>query len=389
MTRQRHRWRASLVYLAYLVFLFFQPIFDSSTTDWTWLATGAMIVAFIPMYLWTFPRLGTEPYLWSRERRRPGSVLGILGMVLLGVMSVPVNSGATAFLIYAGAASGGLEPRRRAFTVIGAVMAVVVAAGFASRIPFPYVLAPFAPALLLVPMFGLTTVFQRERAHANARLAMAQDEIERLATIAERERIARDLHDLLGHTLSTITLKSELAHRLALLDPERAAGEMREVERISREALGEVRSAVSGFRARGLQGELANAKLALETGGVAFDYYTEPLTLPPDRESVLALALREAVTNVLRHAEARRCTVRLRRLGDHAELTVEDDGAGGAVIKDGGLAGMRARLQALGGTLHVADDRGTRLRVSLPLAGSRTRAEERAPTLEGGELPTP
>lgn len=388
MTRKRTLWRPSLFYLAYLVFLIFQPIFDNHTTGLTWVLTGTMVMAFLPLYLWTFPRCSAEPYLWSRERRRPGAVLGIVGMCVLGLISIPVNGGATTFLVYAGAASGALVPRRRAVTAVGGVMAVVIAAAFVSRIPFPLVLAPFAPALLLVPMFGLTTVYERERAQANARLAMAQDEIERLAAIAERERIARDLHDLLGHTLSTITLKAELAHRLAYSDAERAATEMREVERISREALGEVRSAVAGFRARGLQGELANAKLALEAGEVAFDYYAEPLDVSPERESVLALALREAVTNVLRYAGARRCTVRLRRLGDHAELTVEDDGVGGAAIGDGGLAGMRARLQALGGTVQLTDDGGTRLRVTLPVAGHHARPEQPAANLDRGGLPT-
>ena len=385
MKRQRFAWRSSLVYLVYLVFLFFQPLFDPSTTAVTWLAIAAMIAVFVPVYLWTFARSGAEPYLWSRERRRPGAGLGILAMVLLGVASVPFNSGATTFLIYAAAAGGALRPRRRALAVVGGVEIVVVIATFASRIPFPYVLAAFAPALLLSPIIGLSVLFERERDQANARLAMAQDEIERLAAIAERERIARDLHDLLGHTLSTITLKSELAHRLATGDPERAASEMRDVERISRDALSEVRSAVAGFRARGLQGELANAKLALQAGEVAFDYYAEPLDLPPDRESVLALALREAVTNVLRHANARHCTVTLRRLGNHAELTVEDDGVGGAVIA-GGLAGMRARLHALGGTLQIGDDLGTRLRVSLPLEALRSTAKERSRAPEGGEL---
>ena len=388
MTRQRHAPRSSAVYLVYLLFLFFQPLFDPSTVAGTWIATGVMTVVFLPVYLWTFPRCTAQPYLWSRERRRPGAVLGIIAMVAIGVASIPINSGATTFLVYAAAAGGALRPRRRALTAVALVMATVLLAAFTSRIPFPYLLAAFAPALLLVPVIGLSVLFQRERVQTNARLAMAQDEIEHLAAIAERERIARDLHDLLGHTLSTITLKSELAHRLALLDPERAAGEMRDVERISREALAEVRSAVTGFRARGLQGELANAKLALEAGEVAFDYYAEPLDLTPERESALALALREAVTNVLRHAGAQHCTVRLRRLGEHAELTVEDDGVGGAAVADGGLAGMRARLQALGGTLQVTDDRGTRLRVALPLEGARSRAEAPAGKLGGGELPT-
>ncbi len=384
MTPKRASWRSSLVYLVYLVFLIFQPIFDPGTTALTWVLTAAMVLAFLPLFFWTFPRTGAEPYLWSRERRRPGAAAGIVGMCVLGLASIPINSGATTFLIYAGAASGGLRPRRRALTALGFVMAAVIVAAVASGMPFPLVLAPFAPALLLVPMFGLTTIYQREHAQANARLAMAQDEIERLAAIAERERIARDLHDLLGHTLSTITLKSELAHRLAAADPERAAAEMREVERISRQALSEVRSAVAGFRARGLEGELANAKLALEAGGVSFDYYLEPLELPPEREGVLALALREAVTNVLRHARAGRCRVRLRRLGDHAELLVEDDGVGGADVGDGGLAGMQARLRALGGALQVMDDRGTRLRVTLPLADGRARGQQRGPVEPGG-----
>ena len=120
---------------------------------------------------------------------------------------------------------------------------------------------------------------------------------------------------------------------------------------------------------------------------MAFDYYAEPLDLPPERESVLALALREAVTNVLRHADAGHCTVRLRRLGEHAELTVEDDGVGGAAVGDGGLAGIRARLQALGGTLQVTDDRGTRLRVSLPLEGTRAPARSRPGSSTAGSCP--
>src|SRR5690606_38964639 len=117
--------------------------------------------------------------------------------------------------------------------------------------------------------------YQREREDHRAKLAMAQDEIERLATIAERERIARDLHDLLGHTLSTITLKSELAAKLVRNDPQSAAREMGDVERISRDALGQVRQAVRGYRSSGLEGEIANAKLALEAAGIDFDYYYE------------------------------------------------------------------------------------------------------------------
>ena len=137
MTRQRQAMRASLPYLVYLLFLFFQPIFDSSSTAATWWRTSAMIVAFVPIYFWTFAHVRSDPYLWSRERRRPGGVLGIVAMCVLGVVGIPANSAASSFLIYAAAAGGTLRPRRRALTAIALVMAVVIAAAILSRIPFP------------------------------------------------------------------------------------------------------------------------------------------------------------------------------------------------------------------------------------------------------------
>lgn len=119
----------------------------------------------------------------------------------------------------------------------------------------------------LVAAYGNHASYRRRV--ADAQLAAAHAEQERLAAEAERERIARDLHDLLGHTLSVIVLKSELAGKLAGRDPARAAEEIREVERISREALGEVRAAVSGYRGSGLSAELARAKVALDAAGCA------------------------------------------------------------------------------------------------------------------------
>jgi len=366
------RWRSflvprrSLVWLIYLAILAFQPLFDADATWVDWTVTGLILLAFLPVYGWTDRHAGSRPYFWDGK---PGGLLGLAAMLAMGVLLAPLNAGTSVFFIYAAAISGYLPERRAAVWSIVACCALVPVAALLSTVPFPYVLYPYLPAMIFAPVVGIANRLACERELHSARLRMAQDEIARLATIAERERIARDLHDLLGHTLSTITLKSELASRLATRDPERAAREMADVERISREALSQVRQAVRGYRSSGLEGELANAKLALEAAGVEYDYYFERLDLPPAAEGVLALALREGVTNVVRHAGASRCQVRLEARGSSALLTVTDDGRlpEGASFGSG-LSGMRSRVEALGGSVSLrSTGRSTVLEVRVPL----------------------
>lgn len=200
----------------------------------------------------------------------------------------------------------------------------------------------------------------------NEALRRSDEEIERLAKVAERERIGRDLHDLLGHTLSLIALKAELAGKLLRREPDRAAAEIADVERISRDALREVREAVIGYRADGLAAELARAEASLEAAGIELRRGGEELTLDADADRVLAFALREAVTNVIRHSGAGSCTVRLERSGGDVRLEVADDGRGGADPEGAGLAGMRERAQALGGRVERDGHEGCRIVVVLP-----------------------
>lgn len=209
---------------------------------------------------------------------------------------------------------------------------------------------------------------------SSLRLARVQAEKEQLAADAERERIARDLHDLLGHTLSVIVLKSELAGKLAERDPARAAQEIREVERIARGALSEVRSAVSGYRGSGLRAELARCKLALGTAGVRLNLDAEALTLPAGVEYAMEMVLREAVTNIVRHAGARTVTVRIGQEGHQFVLEVQDDGAGRAGATEGtGLTSMRERVRATGGQFGLssgganAGGQGTTIRACFPV----------------------
>jgi two-component system sensor histidine kinase DesK len=217
-------------------------------------------------------------------------------------------------------------------------------------------------------LIGTGNTFFAERARMNRKLRKANEEIENLAKVAERERIARDLHDVLGHTLSVITLKSELAGKLMDRDPQRAGQEIREVEQISRQALSDVRDAIRGYRSKGLVAELAQAKSTLETAGlmVHVDAATS-MQLPPMQESVLSLAVREAVTNVVRHAKARTCRLRIEQQNGTCRLEVADDGQGFTTLEGNGLRGMRERVEMLGGTLERRNKSGTTLTVTLPI----------------------
>ena len=359
---------APYLWLVYLGALVFQPAFDPETTAADWVATGVMVAAFLPLY---------RASLAERDQRRLMFLLA--AMAGLGVVGTLVNAGAGVFVVYAAALAGRLSPVRRA------VVAVAVLAGLAgvmfliSTVPLPWRLLAVGPIIVFVLVIGAIGIIDGERERMQARLRRADEEIERLATIAERERIARDLHDLLGQTLSVVVLKSELAGRLVRSDPDRAEQEVREVEHTARTALAEVRSAVAGYRAKGLGVELVNARRALSAAGVDLQATIDLPVLPAEHEAALALALREAVTNVVRHADAHHATIHADATRDEVTLEVCDDGRGTSG-EGSGLAGMRERITALGG--HVtrrtgpsgSERPGTVVTISLPRTPSTAAA---------------
>lgn len=343
-----------LFHLIWLVFLLFQPLFDPGTTAASWAFIPLVSAAFLPVYFWTWSQRGGE------------ALPGIAILAAMGVLGAMVNTGASVFLIYAAAAAGAMLPTRRATWAIGTLFGLVVVAALVSGVPWPTLILAFTAPLVMVPFIGAINVFEAKRREADTKLRRAHDEVERMAAIAERERIARDLHDLLGHTLSVIVLKSELASKLAAAHPERAAEEIRDVERISRRALGEVREAVSTYRGRGLVAEVDEAREALAAARVGFRVDL-PDRLPPARvEGILSLVVREALTNVVRHARASTCDVRLACDGAHWTLEVADDGHGAVASEGNGLRGIRERVEALGGTVELATDTGLRLVARVP-----------------------
>jgi two-component system sensor histidine kinase DesK len=189
-------------------------------------------------------------------------------------------------------------------------------------------------------------------------LRAAREEMAATAAVAEeRLRIARDLHDLLGHSLSLIALKSELAGRLALLSPERAASEIRDIENAARTALAEVREAIADYRQSTLASELAGASQLLAAAGIAYRYEGADethLDLPAPTEAALAWAVREGVTNVIRHSRASHCVIRLTRAPEEVAVEIEDDGVGTPIdnatgASGSGLRGLAQRVAAIGG----------------------------------------
>lgn len=362
---------ADSVHLLWSVWIFVTPLFDQGTdggyTRTWWLLT----LSSYPVFLLLFARIQlasrrtTHFYAWAMAalcfallRWYPSSLsYFVYACVMLSHCRMP------------------LRVRLAQLLALNAMFAVL-----AWRVGYPVALLVVIPASAM----GVSAIVMVESVYKekDAALRLSQDEIRRLAVLAERERIGRDLHDLLGHTLSLVTLKSELARKLALVDPPRAQREMEEVERVSRHALTEVRAAVTGMRRSDLAAELVSARLMLEASNIAFGA-DAPATceLPPDAEASLALVLREAVTNIHRHARATAARVDFSSSPEGFHMRISDNGRGGLAAHGNGISGMRERVRALGGTLAIDSParRGTALDVAIPLQRSPKSVERDAP----------
>jgi two-component system, NarL family, sensor histidine kinase DesK len=344
------RW-VPFIWLAYLTFFLWVPVTGHTSTE-QWAATAVGLVVFLFFYFSFFHSSKLPP------------MLCVAGILALGIIYAPFNDGAANFFIYAASmAPFALETELSAAVVIGGVVALAALESWLLHIPRGFLF----PATFLSTFIGAANIYFAQRHRHIEDLRRAHAEIEHLATIAERERIARDLHDVLGHTLSLITLKSELAGKLIERDPAQAKNEIRDVEQTARQALADVRQAIGGYRSKGLAAEIKHAAATLETAGVQAEVLAPVIELPATQESVLALVLREAVTNVVRHARASHCRVEVERVHGHCRLEISDDGRGGLAVEGNGLRGMRERVEALGGSIERDVNHGTKLTVQLPI----------------------
>ena len=349
------------VWLVYLSFYIVYAIYRSASAV-EWVANAAGLVAFLVLYFRGF---------WVGGNALLKIAFAIVG---LGVLLTPINPGANAFFIYGAAFLGEAARPSAAFRWL--LLIVVILALEAWLVPLRW--EAWVPGLIFSLVVGGTNIHFGEVRRKDDALLAARKDAERLAAIAERERIARDLHDLLGHTLSVIVIKSELAAKLADRDPQRAAAEIRDVEQISRKALKEVREAIHGYRGERMEQEIENGRQALAAAGVTLVAELAPLGVEPQAEQALALAVREALTNVLRHARAQRCDVRVERMPGAVRVVVQDDGVGGSDREGAGLSGMRARLAEFGGQVVRDARRGTRLELTVPLRPASLARQEAA-----------
>lgn len=357
----RSRAAAGLVWLAFIV----APMVDAIGHGGQGLGYGLTIaaaVAFAALYVWLV-------FTWLDVQRRWQALVLSALLAAIAVALTALDRPSWGYLFSYVAATAALTvPAGLSFLAVLVTAAVSVAAtalgGGSSGDAAGYAISTVGVGLLLMLMRDLRT--------RNHELTEARAELARTAVAAERERIARDLHDLLGHTLSVIAIKAELAGRLLPRRPEDAAAEIGDVEQVARQALGEVREAVSGYRQPTLAGEMEGARMALSAAGIIAEFERSRVTLDPAVEAVLAWAVREGATNVIRHSGASHCQVRvLAGLAD-AAVEVVDDGRGPVAADDdpgNGLAGLTERAESLRGRMEAGalPGGGFRLSVSVPV----------------------
>ena len=365
-----------------LVFLIY-PVRAVLTSDpapaRVFLALGGAAL-FASAFLWL---MWTQEPLWSastepsevRKRRATIAFLAVLAISLNLVLGIEWR----VLFFHVNVAAGIMLLTRDAYVAIAGLAATTLALGIVSGM-----------AWLALPTAAIglwATAFVRQVA-AVAELRSAREELARLAVSEERLRFARDLHDLLGHSLSLITLKSELAGRLLPAAPEKAATEVNDIEDVARQALREVREAVAGYRRPTLEEELAGAREMLEAAGIACRIENDAGVLPNAVDAVLAWTVREGTTNVIRHSRAKHCRIVLAREDEGIFAEITDDGQGyqkeNGEDSGSGLSGLTERVATFAGRVETASppSGGFRLRVGLPATSDADRTAFREPKLD-------
>lgn len=389
-----------LLWTIWVFWLFFlmQPIPALLASPLSLLTVAQLcgIVLFTVDYLWITWQIA---YLLARPMPvslRPDRAWWIgVGMLFgLAVFLVIASKGsATGAFIYVAACIGGrVNAWQAAVSCAGLTLLALILGTISGS-----TLAAIADVIFIIPAVGFLVYFFSQAIQVNQELRLARREIARLAVSEERLRFARDLHDLLGHSLSLITLKSELAGQLIAENPEQAKREVREVEAAARKALQDVREAVAGYRQATLRSELEHAHELLAAAGIECIVRDEASELSPNVETLLGWVLREGITNVMRHSRARHCVVALTRSEGTVHMTLTDDGRGfvssrtesGATVanRGNGLRGISERVTAGGGRCQfgAADEEGFRLSVIVPLQPSSDEPPTLtlAPSMEG------
>lgn len=332
---------------------YFVPVYymEFDTPKYVFLI-GAYL-AFVILYLWA---TALKPHLMWKP---------IVAITAIALLVTPVSPGSSSIFPYIGFLIGFSYNARTYFMLLCTSILGIIALHFYYRYPVPFFAFPAISGIVAISLWGY---IERIRLAARVRWLQSREEIQQLAVIAERERIARDLHDILGHTLSSIALKAELAEKLLKQEKKQDAQQhVAELHKIARESLSLVRQTVSGYKHRGLSGEVIQLCDKLRQNGFSVDINGEIPTLSPRAETALILALTELTTNVLRHSNGNHCQLSFAVNSDNVTISMQDNGCIRSITPGNGLNGIQERLHALAGDISAHINNGCRFDISLPV----------------------
>lgn len=345
-----------------------------SDKSWIWLIFS--LYYFVPLYYMSFSLISLvlligvyfifiAIYLWAKTLSRRQMWIPISSIIALALIITPFTPGSSTFFTYVGFLFGFCYSTWVFLSILSLLIAVIVALQLYFNYPVPYFALPAISGVITISAWGY---IERLRFDARVYWIQSRQEIEQLAVIAERERIARDLHDILGHTLSSIALKAELAEKLLKQDKnDDAQQHVTELHQIARNSLSLVRQTVSGYKHRGLSGEVMELCSKLRQNGFMVELAGEIPQLSARAETAIILALTELTTNVLRHSKGDRCQIEFSRNQEQVLVCMRDNGEVKKLTPGNGLTGIQERLQALAGDLQSSIHRGCEFLISLPV----------------------
>lgn len=344
-----------------------------SAKSWIWLVFS--LYYFVPLYYMPFSPLAqvlligvycvfVSLYLWAITLKSKHVWLPVTAITLLAIVITPYSPGSSTFFSYIGFLVGFAYRTKTWLVVTGLLAAIIAAMHFTFHYPFPYFAFPALSGLVTIGIIGYV---EKLRMDARINQQKSHQEIEQLAVIAERERIARDLHDILGHTLSSIALKAELAEKLLKQEKHQQVQQhLSELHQIARNSLSLVRQTVSGYKHRGLSGEVMELCDKLRQNGFIVELNGDIPQLTPRAETAIILALTELTTNVLRHSNGNHCQIEFQQSSDKILVCMRDNGEVKSLIPGNGLQGIQERLNALTGDLQSSIHKGCEFIISLP-----------------------
>jgi len=351
--QQRRRSFASrpAFYLIYLLFYFTPWLFRAPELK-DIIALIVALVVFIPIHFIAFNKSSPK----------------FIGMILLtqaiGFIIAPFYGMHGVFHIYASVQAGFQRPVKRA-----GVLLILLAVSF---IVLSLILREnwfeVAPVLFIGAVTGIGCIASSEEIELRQYLERTSELDKQRAALAERERIAADLHDLLGHTLTMVALKAEVADKFMDKDIERARREIREIRNEARAALSDVRQAVSGMTATTIETEVKRAEKILGAAGIALSISGTLPIVSAHQDKVLGMAIREAITNIVRHSKAKSTELSFVQRKNGLDISIKDNGIGGSYTPGAGLTGLKRRIESLGGSVDIDIGKGAHIKLSTPEA---------------------